>query len=80
MQDRGGGERQVAHQNGIDKTQQPEHDVPADDVLHQVRDAEVRVLIAEAIDIVHGLFHIRFLLGNIGAFCAQGRAPGTEYI
>ena len=71
VQNGGSGERQVAHQNGIDKTQQPEHDVSADDVFHQVRDAEVRVLIAEAIDIVHGLFHIEFLLGNAGRFARR---------
>ena len=71
VQNGGRGERQVAHQNGIDKTQQPEHDVSADDVFHQVRDAEVRVLIAEAIDIVHGLFHIEFLLGNAGRFARR---------
>ena len=60
MQDRGGIEREIAHQHGIDRTDQPEYHIADADVFHQIRNAEIRMLTAKTVDKRNAISHRKF--------------------
>ena len=52
---------QIAQEHAVGHAENPEDDVRDRQVAHQVRDAEIRMLVTEAVNQPHGVFHRQFL-------------------
>ena len=55
----GGIKTEIGRQRGIGGSENPEHHVGDRKIAHQMRDAEAGMLVAEAVDQAHGIFHRR---------------------
>ena len=76
MEDGSGVKAQVGQEGTVDGAQHPEGHVGNADVHHQIFNSEVRVLIAEALDPIHGISHRILHSGkslhyNIPCLCAK---------
>ena len=72
-----GREHQIAHQHRVDGPQNPEGHVADGDIQHQILYAEIGVLVAKTLHIVHWVFHridscclslVRGQSGRVGTF------------